>query len=160
MEASRVMSDNLRTILARDHAAWLNEVRTAIGPAQASTAGPWARWQALRYLDQTFPARVARERRLVEALGERLSETDRAQLWALGELLDVLPAYLSHLVGLCHRASEFADVTARVTAALDRWCRALEQAVGRVPTSAVPAGLRDAFGLPASAPAAPTAALV
>ena len=151
------MIDNLGSILAREHAAWLDEVHTAIAPAQAGAAGPWARWQALRYLDQTFPLRVAHERRLVEALGTRLSEADRAQLWALGELLDVLPTYLSHLVGLCHRASEFATVTGRVESALERWCSALEQAVGALPASPAPAGLRDAFGTPPSAPETRTA---
>lgn len=144
------MGDNLRSILTRDHAAWLDEVRSAIAPAQTAAAGPWARWQALRYMEQTFPLRVARERRLAEALGPRLNEADRGQLWALGELLEVLPAYLSHLVGLCHRAAEFADVTGRVTTALERWCSVLELAVATLPASAVPAGLRGAFGVPPS----------
>lgn len=148
------MSSNLRPALCREHAAWLSEVEAALGPAQGHTAGPWARWNAIRYLEETFPVRVARERRLVQALSRRLNEADQGELWALGELLDVLPAYLTHLVGLCHRAGEFADLTARITAALARWCRVMERAVGPLPSSAVPADLRQAFEPAAQEPAA------
>jgi hypothetical protein len=152
MEAAGMMADNLLPVLVREHAAWLNEIRAALGPAQGSTAGPWARWNAIRYLEHSFPVRVAHERRLVQALARRLSEADQAQLWALGELLDVLPAHLTHLVGLCHRAGEFAEVTARITAALTRWCKLVELALGPLPLSAVPAGLREPLGLAVAEP--------
>jgi hypothetical protein len=152
------MTDELTTVLAREHAEWLNEVRAAIGTAEAS-GGPWARWQALRYFERDFPARVAHERRLVDALGPRLSEAHRAQLWALGELLDVWPSYLSHLVGLCHRGREFAAVTGRMTAALERWCSTLEQALAVLPATALPPAAREEFALPATASAACACAL-
>jgi hypothetical protein len=134
----------LRPWLAREHAHWLAEVAEALGPAQRPDAGPWARWSALRYLETTFPERVERERQVVEALAARLTEPERARLWALGELLDVLPAYLGRQVGLCHRAGEFAALTGRLQAALGRWCSAVEEDLGPLPASALPAELRGA----------------
>ena len=47
-----------------------------------------------------------------------------------------------HLVGLCHRAGDFADVTARITSALARWCTTAERAVGPVALASVPAAMR------------------
>ena len=134
----------LRPWLEREHEHWLAEVAEALGPAQRPEAGPWARWSALRYLETTFPERVERERQMVEVLAARLTEPQRARLWALGELLDVLPDYLGHLVGLCHRAAEFAALTGRLQATLGRWCRALEEDLGPLPASALPAKLRGA----------------
>jgi hypothetical protein len=141
----------LRSLLVRQHTSWRAEVAAALGPAQQTDAGPWARWSALRYLEGTFPARVTRERLMVESVATRLSEDERAHLWALGELLEVLPAYLSHLVGLCHRANDYADVTSRVLTVLDRWCRAAEDALGPLPVGALPAQLRPGLGADSSA---------
>jgi hypothetical protein len=152
--SERIASESLGPVLAREHAAWLEEVRAALGPAQGSSASPWARWNAIRYLEQTFPERLTRERRLVQAVSRQLSATDQEQLWALGELLDALHAYLPHLVGLCHRAGEFAEVTTRILTALGRWCRAVERALGPLPVSVVPTGLREPFGLAPDEPAA------
>jgi hypothetical protein len=141
-----VTSESLGPLLAREHAAWLDEVHAELGPAQTGTAGPWARWHAIRYLEGAFVARVARERRLVQAVAPQLSDADQAELWALGELLEMLPAYLAHLDGLCHRAGDFADVTARITTALARWCKTAERAVGPVALESVPAAMLEAFG--------------
>ena len=146
MEPPGVRAERLGPLLAREHAAWLDEVRRELGPAQAGTAGPWTRWHAIRYLEGAFVSRVNRERRLVDAVAGDLSDADQAQLWALGELLDVLPAYLAHLVGLCHRAGDFADVTARITAALGRWCKVSERAVGPLALESVPAAIQHSFG--------------
>jgi len=146
METTGMRVERLGPLLAREHAAWLDEVHAELGPAQASTAGPWTRWHAIRYLEGAFVARVNRERRLVEAVARELSDADQAQLWALGELLDVLPAYLAHLVGLCHRAGDFAEVTARITTALVRWCGVSERAVSSVALESVPAAMRQPFG--------------
>ena len=148
------MSDSLGPLLAREHAAWLAEVRAVFGPAQGSSAGPWTRWAAIRYLERTFPERLLREQQMVRAVARRLSAAEQDQLWALGELLDVLHAYLPHLVGLCHRVGEFSDVTTRILTALDRWCHAVERALGPLPVSAVPTGLREPFGLAPDEPAA------
>ena len=144
---------SLRPILAREHAAWLAEVSAALGPAQGIDAGPWMRWNALRYLQAKFPERVERERRLVQGVAARLSDAERAHLWALGELLEVLPAYLGHLIGLCHRAGEFTEVTARILTALDRWCRAVEGALGPLPVTALSREMREALGAGVAEPA-------
>jgi hypothetical protein len=139
-------NESLRSELERQHATWRAEVAAALGPAQRSEAGPWARWSALRYLEGAFPAQVARERRMVESVAAKLSDDERDHLWALGELLDVLPAYLSHLVGLCHRASEYTDVTSRILTVLDRWCHGVEDALGPLPVGTLPAKLRPGLG--------------
>jgi hypothetical protein len=146
MEAVGVTGESLGPLLARQHAAWLDEVHAELGPAQTGTAGPWARWHAIRYLEGTFVARVARERRLVQAVAPQLSDADQTQLWALGELLEVLPAYLAHLVGLCHRAGDFAEVTTRITTALARWCTTAERALGPVALESVPSAMLMQYG--------------
>ena len=89
----------------------------------------------------------------MQSLAARLSEPERAHLWALGELLEVLPIYLSRLIRLCHRAGEFAEVTARIVTALDRWCRAVEDALGPLPVSALPRAMQEELRLGVIAPA-------
>ncbi|HEX6616663.1 MAG TPA: hypothetical protein VF046_10195 [Gemmatimonadales bacterium] len=133
----------LRPRLAREHEAWLEEMQEALGPARQAEAGTWARWNALRYLESTFPERVEREREMVRALAERLRESERARLWALGELLELFPAYLARTIGLCHRAEEFGALTGRLEVALDRWCRAVEEDLGPLPVTALPPKLRE-----------------
>ena len=134
----------LRPRLAREHQAWLEEMREALGPARQDDAGTWARWNALRYLEAAFPERVEREREMVRVVAERLTEPERAQLWALGELLELFPAYLRRTIGLCHRAEEFGALTGRLEAALDRWCRAVEETLGPLPVTALPQASREA----------------
>lgn len=133
----------LRASLELRHERWLKDVAEALGPARRPEAGPWARWNALRYLETTFPEQVERERQVVQAVAGRLTESQRAELWALGEVLDLLPAYLGRLVGLCHRGEEFAALTGRLQDALGRWCRAVESDLGRIPVSALPEELRE-----------------
>ena len=133
----------LRPRLAREHEAWLEEMQEALGPARQPEAGTWARWNALRYLESTFPERVEREREMVRTVAERLSEPQRARLWALGELLELFPAYLARTIGLCHRAEEFGALTGRLEVALDRWCRAVEEDLGPLPVTALPPKLRE-----------------
>lgn len=137
----------LRPLLAREHAEWRHEVDAALNAARRNEAGPWARWNALRYLAGGFPAQAAKERRLVQSVDARLSPAQRAHLWALGELLEILPAYLGHLIGLCHRAGDFADVTGRILVALDHWCGAVEEALGPLPVSAVPGEVLEDLGV-------------
>lgn len=134
----------LRPTLVREHEDWLDEMQEAMGPARQAEAGTWARWNALRYLESTFPDRVERERQMVRAVADRLTEPQRARLWALGELLELFPAYLARTIGLCHRAEEFGALTGRLEAALDRWCRAVEEELGPLPVTALPPKLREA----------------
>jgi hypothetical protein len=146
--------DVLRPYLAAEHAQWLDEVTEVLAAAQQPEAGAWARWSALRYLQTTFPHRLAEERRLVESVAARLSEEQRATLWALGELLDALRSQLDHLIGLCHRADEFSTITRKLVTALQHWCRAVEVDVGPVRWSAVPTELREALDGAIAEPAA------
>jgi hypothetical protein len=137
----------LRPRLAREHTAWRVEVAAALGPAQQVNAGPWARWNALRYLQGAFSARVTKERQLVQVMGAHMTAPDQDRLWALGELLELLPIHLGHLVGLCHRAREFSEVTARIATALDCWCQAVEETLGPMPVCGLPENMLTEFGV-------------
>lgn len=139
-------SDVLRPYLAREHAQWLAEVTATLSAAQHPDAGAWARWNALRYLQTTFPHRLAEERRLVESVAARLRDDQRATLWALGELLDSLRCQVDHLIGLCHRADDFSTITGKIVTALQHWCRTVEADLGPLSWSAVPPELREGLG--------------
>lgn len=146
--------DTLRAYLAGEHARWLDEVTAMLSAAQQPEAGAWARWSGLRYLQTTFPHRLTEERRLVDSVAARLSDDQRATLWALGELLDSLRCQLDHLIGLCHRADDFSTITRKIVTALQHWCRAVEADLGPLPWSAVPAELREGLGGAIAEPAA------
>ena len=131
------MTTTLRALLEQAHASWKDELESVLVPARRSDAGPWARWAAIRYLEQVFPARVRWERGLVERVSARLSDAEQTRLWALGELLVLLPTYVGHLSGLCHRAGEFENLTDRLVLALGGWCRAMEEALGPLPVNSL-----------------------
>ena len=114
-----------------------------LDPAMMPSAGPWTRWHALQYLHDTFSARLAQERALVVGCEANLTSDRRELLWALGELLETLRQHLDHLVGLCHQANQFADVTGRLLKAFRHWCRAVEAELGPLPVALVPAHLRE-----------------
>ncbi len=122
--------ERLRPVLEREHRQWIQEVAAVIEPASRSDAGVWARWNALRYLQTTFPERLDQERRLVEGMAEDLTDDQREILWALGGLLDALCLQLDHLIGLCHQAPQFALVTGNILTTLRHWCRAVEVGLG------------------------------
>lgn len=134
---------SLRPVLEREHRQWIDEVVTSLAPAKGPNAGPWARWNALRYLQTTFPARLDRERRLVQDMSARLTEEQQETLWALGELLDAQRAQLDHLIGLCHRAEQFSTVTGKIVTTLRRWCRAVENDLGPLLVEAMPRQSRE-----------------
>ena len=137
------MTETLRPALEREHRQWIEEVMGALEPAQRPGAGVWARWDALRYLQTTFSARLDRERRMVEGVMPALDDVQRETLWALGELLDALRQQLDHLIGLCQRAEQFSAVTGRIVTALRHWCRAVEDGVGPLSPAAMPSESRD-----------------
>jgi hypothetical protein len=139
------MTETLRPALERGHRQWIEEVMGALEPTQRPDAGVWARWDALRYLQTTFSARLDRERRMVEGVMPALDDVQRETLWALGELLDALRQQLDHLIGLCQRAEQFAMVTGRIVTALRHWCRAVEDNLGPLPDSALPPASRGAL---------------
>jgi hypothetical protein len=118
--------ERLRTVLEREHRQWIQDVVAVVEPASRSDAGVWARWNALRYLQTTFPERLDQERRLVEGMAADLTGDQRELLWALGELLDARRLQLDHLIGLCHHAPQFALVTGKILTTLRHWCRAVE----------------------------------
>lgn len=133
----------LRPVLEREHRQWIQEVVAALEPAERPDAGAWARWNALRYLQTTFPARLDRERRLVEGVVPDLTDDQREILWALGELLDALRQQLDHLIGLCHRADQFSAVTGKILTALRHWCRAVEDNLGPLTIAVMPRQSRE-----------------
>ena len=137
------MNESLRRVLEREHRQWIEEVTGALEPAQRAGAGVWARWDALRYLQTTFSARLDRERDMVEGVMPALDESQRETLWALGELLGALRQQLDHLIGLCQRAEQFSTVTGRILTALRHWCRAVEDAIGPLAAASIPARSRE-----------------
>lgn len=138
-------TETLRPALERGHRQWIEEVMGTLEPARRPDAGVWARWEAIRYLQTTFASRLDRERQMVDGVMPALSEVQRETLWALGELLDALWQQLDHLIGLCQRAEQFATVTGRIVTALRHWCRAVEDGLGPLSASAMPAKSRDAL---------------
>ena len=151
MTAATVVPRNAELLLprlVRVHTHWRREVAATLGPARQANAGPWARWAAIEYLRGAFPARVVNECRLVQAMAADMSPPDAERLWALGELLELLPKYLSRSVGLCHRAQEFSELTARITTALERWCQAVEATLGSLPVTVLPEDMPAEFAEP------------
>ena len=118
-----------------------------IEPAARSDAGVWARWNALRYLQTTFPERLDQERRLVEGMAEDLTDDQREILWALGGLLDALRLQLDHLIGLCHQAPQFALVTGNILTTLRHWCQAIEVGLGPRAIETMPRPSREVLAL-------------
>jgi hypothetical protein len=133
----------LLPVLEREHRQWIQEVTAILEPAERPDAGVWARWNALRYLQTTFPARLAKERRIVEAVAPDLTDEQRELLWALGELLDALRQHLDHLIGLCHRADQFSALTGQIVTALRHWCRAVEDDLGPLAIAIMPRQSRE-----------------
>lgn len=137
----------LRPILEREHKQWIQEVMAVLEPAERPEAGPWARWNALRYLQTTFAERLVQERRLVKGILPDLTDEQREMLWALGELLDALRMHLDRLIGLCHRAEEFSSITRRILTALQHWCRAVENDLGSLSIAVIPRQSREVLAL-------------
>ena len=133
-----MIPERLLPVLEREHRQWIQEVTAILEPAERPDAGVWARWNALRYLQTTFPARLAKERQLVEGVAPDLTDEQREILWALGELLDALRQHLDHLIGLCHRADEFSARTGKILTALRHWCRAVEDDLGPLAIGVMP----------------------
>jgi hypothetical protein len=129
---------------------------TAADLELASDRGPHPRAQpdAARIRDVgsrvSRPLRVPRldqERRLDEGMAADLTDDHREILWALAELLDALRLQLDHLIGLCHQAPQFAQVTGKILATLGHWCRALEEALGPRAIAVMPRPSREVLAL-------------
>jgi hypothetical protein len=135
--------ERLLPVLEREHRQWIQEVTAILELANRPDAGAWARWNALRYLQTTFPARLDKERRLVEGVAADLTDEQCEILWALGELLDALRQHLDHLIGLCHRADHFSVLTGKILTALRHWCRAVEDDLGPLAIAVMPRDSRE-----------------
>src|SRR5215208_4638266 len=70
-------SERLLPGFEREHLQWIQEVTAVIEPASRPDAGVWARWNALRYLQTTFPERLDQERRLIEGMAGHLTDDQR-----------------------------------------------------------------------------------
>lgn len=136
-------ADVMGPALEREHAQWIEELRAVLEPAQKAEAGTWARWNALRYLQTTLPARLERERRLVDAAQSSLTADQRESLWALGELLDSLRQQLDQMISLCHQAERFASMTGKLLTALRYWCGAVERDLGTLSVTALRQASRE-----------------
>ena len=111
------------------HRQWLHDLREAVDTVEVKDSGIWGRWNAIRYVDTTFSGQFDRERGAIERL-RQIDESHVTQLWVAGELVTMLRWQLCHSVGLCHRAAEFSDITARLLRAVEYWFAAVEDIVG------------------------------
>ena len=139
--------ERMLPVLEREHRQWIQEVIAIVEPASRPDAGVWARWNALRYLQTTFPQRLEQERRLVEGMAADLTDDQCEILWALGELLESLRLHLDHLIGLCHQAPQFAVVTGKILASLQHWCLAVEASLGPRAIAVMPRRSREVLAL-------------
>jgi hypothetical protein len=122
----------MRPYLAGLHEQWREEIRRVLEPAREEGAGVWRRWRALEYLQGGFRRRFERERRAVFSLHIRLTPDHAGHLWVGAELITQLLGGLPHRIGLCQCDSEFASVTVTLAAAIEYWCREVEDALGPV----------------------------
>ncbi len=122
----------MRADLAGLHQQWREELRGVLEPARAKGAGIWRRWRALEYLQGGFRRRFERERRAVFGLHIRLTPAQAGHLWAGGELITQLLDGLPYRIGLCQCDADFASVTLTLAAAIEYWCREVEDALGPV----------------------------
>jgi hypothetical protein len=136
-------ADVMGPALEREHRQWIEELKAVLEPAQRAEAGTWARWNALRYLQTTFSARLDRERRLVERLQSALTGSERELLWALGELLAALRQQLDQMISLCHQPERFSSITGKLLTALEYWCGAVEKDLGALPIASLVSPSRE-----------------
>jgi hypothetical protein len=122
-------SGRLGDRLEQIHRQWLHDLREAVDKAEEKDSGIWGRWNAIRYVDTTFSGQFDRERGALERLSQ-IDESHVTQLWVAGELVTMLRQQLCHAVGLCHRAAEFTDITARLVRAVEYWFAEVEDIVG------------------------------
>lgn len=136
--------------LQRMHRQWLQELRAAVDETEAKDAGIWSRWNAIRYMDTVFSGRFDRERRAIESLSPTIDPDQVNHLWVAGELVTMLRWQLDQHVGLCHRPTEFAVITAKLLRAVEYWYAAVERVVGPLRWDDVPAQVRqdlDSLGI-------------
>jgi hypothetical protein len=129
--------------LQRMHREWLQELRAAVVETKAKDAGIWPRWSVIRYVDTVFSSQFERERRVIESLSPTIDPGQVNHLWVAGELVTMLRWQLRQHVGLCHRPTEFAVITANLLRAVEYWFAAVEGFVGPLRWDDVPAQVRQ-----------------
>ena len=137
----------LLTVLREIHGPWLQETRKLLDAARRPEAGIHCRWRAVQYLDTIVSHRFELERAAVEILGQMVEAGHAAQLWVAAELMATLHWQLDHELGLCHRADEFSVLTHKFEKAMVHWCRAVEDALGRLSWGEIPEQARQRFAL-------------
>jgi hypothetical protein len=125
--------------LQRMHRQWLQELRATVEEAKAKDSGIWPRWRFIRYVDTVFSGRFDRERRAIESLSPTIDPGQVDHLWVAGELVTMLRWQLGQHVGLCHRPTEFAVITAKLLRAVEYWFAAVEELGGLLRWDDVPA---------------------
>jgi hypothetical protein len=129
--------------LARTHRLVLRKLEGALDPACRAEGGVWDRWGAAQLLDTEIRPVIRVERELMTGLLQSVPPRDEAQLWALGELLEALGDRVCELGRTGQRPNEFARTAGKYRLALQHWCRAVENASGRLSRAAAPAGLLE-----------------
>ena len=129
------------------HGSWLQEVRKLLDSARRPDAGIHCRWRTVRYLTFIVSPRFEIERGGLETLGQMIKPDPAAQLWGAAELMATLGWQLDHEIGLCHRAGEFSVLTYKFEKAMVHWCRAVEDALGRLSWIEMPEQARQRFAL-------------
>jgi hypothetical protein len=127
--------------LQRMHRRWLQDLRATVEEAKAKDTGIWPRWHVIRYVDTVFSGQFDRERSAMERLAQHIEPEE--VLWVAGELVSMLRWQLSQHVGLCHRPTEFAVITAKLLRAVEYWFAAVEGLVGPLRWDDVPAQVRQ-----------------
>jgi hypothetical protein len=125
------------------HRQWLAELRATFGESNATDAGIWPRWRAIRHVDTVFSGQFDRERSTIESLGPTIGPAHVNHLWVAGELVSMLRWQLCQSVGLCHHGAEFAVITAKLLRAVEYWFAAVEELVGPLRWDDVPAQVRQ-----------------
>jgi hypothetical protein len=121
----------LRPALERLHREWLEQVDAALQPARSADASIWVRWGAAQYVEHELLPHYRRELAAIGAVLARAEAGEKAHLWALGELIELLSGELGELVQLAQSGAAFAASTNKLLRALECWCRAVESAAGR-----------------------------
>lgn len=146
-EAIGESKEQLLTTLQGIHRSWLQDIRRVLDAARGPEAGIHCRWRAVRYLNTIVSPRFEMERAGVEILGPMVEPGHAAQLWLAAELMATLDWQLDHELGLCHRAGEFSVLTHKFEKATVHWCRAVEDALGRLSWGEIPEQARRQFAL-------------
>jgi hypothetical protein len=131
----------LRPLLAGLHAHLREQLDAVLPSACDPDAGVWARWAAVKVLEDELRPALQAERELVEAVGNRLSRASVEHLWMAGELLQALELRLAELGRMPRTCPEFMSAAAGYRRAFDYWCRDVEAFVGALSSATVPAEL-------------------